>query len=272
MSGGALAALDDLDLSPAGSGAPASRRLLRATVFDARLLLGNGEQLLVSLGLPVLALLALVHAPLAALGLPARLAALPPVDVVAPGVLAMAVLGTSFTGQAIQLGFDRRYGVLRLLATTPLGRSGFLAGRLGSVLLVEALQVLVLGAVAVVMGWRPWSAGAWAVPALLLALLLGSAAMVCLALLLAATLRAEAVLALANVVYVLLLGAGVLLPAAALPPALGAAVSLLPSGAMGEAARAASIDGALALVPLAVMAAWAALAGVAAARWGRWSS
>lgn len=270
--GRAAGALSSLDLSPAGGSAPTARRLASATAFDTRLLLRNAEQLLVSLGFPVIALLALVNAPLAALGLPARLDALAPVDVVAPGVLAMAVLGTSFTGQAIQLGFDRRYGVLRLLATTPLGRSGFLAGRLGSVLVVEALQVLVLGGAAVALGWRPWSAGPLAVPALLLALALGSAAMVSIALLLASTLRAEAVLALANVVYVLLLGAGVLLPVSVLPAGLAVLASFTPSGAMGEAARAAGIDGAVAVLPLVVMALWAAAAAAAAARWGRWSS
>lgn len=265
------AAQQGLDLRPAGGPAPMARRLWRATAFDTRTLLRNGEQLLVSLGLPVLALVVLVNAPLDALALPAGRAGLPRIDLVAPGVLAMAVLGTSFTGQAIALGFDRRYGVLRLLATTPLGRSGFLVGRLGSVLAVEVLQVLVLGAVAVVLGWRPWQAGPAAVPLLLLTLLLGTAALVSVALLLAGTLRAEAVLAIANVVYVLLLGAGVLLPAGLLPAGLAGIVVLLPSGAMGEAARAASIDGAPDLLPFVVMALWAVLAAGAAARWVRWS-
>ncbi len=261
----------ELDLRPRGGAAPRASRVARAVAFDTTTLLRNGEQLLVSLGFPVLALVVLVNAPLEALALPAGRAGLARVDLAAPGVLALAVLGTSFTGQAIALGFDRRYGVLRLLATTPLGRSGFLAGRLGSVLVVQALQVLVLGAVAVALGWRPWEAGGAALPALLVALLLGSAALVSLALLLAGTLRAEAVLAIANVVYVLLLGAGVLLPAAVLPPGLAAVAVLLPSGAMGEAARAATIDGSLAVVPLVVMAAWAVLGAAAAARWVRWS-
>ncbi len=267
----ASAGLAGLDLTPTGDAAPPLRRIARAVAFDTRTLLRNGEQLLVSLGFPVLALLVLVNAPLDALGLPADRAGLAPIDVVAPGILAMAVLGTSFTGQAIALGFDRRYGVLRLLATTPLGRGGFLAGRLGSVLVIEVLQVLVLGSVALALGWRPWQQGTVAVPALLIALLLGTASLVSIALLLAGTLRAEAVLAIANVVYVLLLGAGVLLPAAVLPPALAGLVVLLPSGAMGEAARAATIDGSLAAAPLLVMAVWAVLAGAAAARWVRWS-
>lgn len=265
--------LAGLDLAPGGGAAPAVRRVLAQAVFDARLLLRNGEQLLVSLVLPVLALVLLVRAPLAALGLPADLAALPPVDVVAPGVLAMAVVATAFTGQAIALGFDRRYGVLRLVATTPLGRGGFLAGRVGAVLVVEVVQVAVLTAVAVALGWRPWAAG-WAAPLLLGAgLLLGTAAFVALALLLAGTLRAEAVLALANLVFVLLVaGGGVLLPVRALPAALGTVVSGLPSGALGELARASALTGSLPAGPVLVLLAWAAGASLLVVRTFRWSS
>ncbi|CAA9397680.1 MAG: Efflux ABC transporter, permease protein, partial [uncultured Quadrisphaera sp.] len=271
--GASRVALAALELAPGGAAAPAGRRVLAQAGFDARLLLRNGEQLLVSLVLPVLALLLLVRAPLEALGLPEDLAALPPVDVVAPGVLAMAVIGTAFAGQAIQLGFDRRYGVLRLMATTPLGRGGFLAGRLGAVLVVEVAQVLVLGGVAVALGWRPWAAGAAAVVLLVLALLLGTAAFGGLALVLAGTLRAEAVLALANLVFVLLVaGGGVLLPVAGLPGAVGAVAAALPSGALGELTRAAALTGALPLGPVAVLAAWAAVAAALVVRTFRWSS
>ncbi len=273
VDGAARTALADLDLAPGGAAAPVGRRVLAHAAFDARLLLRNGEQLLVSLVLPVLALLLLVRAPLEALGLPADLAARPPVDVVAPGVLAMAVIGTSFAGQAIQLGFDRRYGVLRLMATTPLGRGGFLAGRLGAVLVVEVLQVLVLGAVAVALGWRPWAAGAAGPVLLVVALLLGTAAFGGLALLLAGTLRAEAVLALANLVFVLLVaGGGVLLPVAALPGALGTVAAALPAGALGELTRAAALTGEVPLGPVAVLAAWAAAAAALVVRTFRWSS
>ncbi len=265
--------LGGLDLSPGGGAAPVGRRVLAQAGFDARLLLGNGEQLLVSLVLPVLALLLLVRAPLVALGLPRELAALPPVDVVAPGVLAMAVVATAFTGQAIQLGFDRRYGVLRLIATTPLGRGGFLAGRVLAVLAVEVLQVLVLGGVAAALGWRPWAGGPAAAAALAVALLLGTAAFVALALLLAGTLRAEAVLGLANLVFVLLLaGGGVLLPVRALPGAVGAVAGLLPSGALGELVRAATLTGALPLGPVLVLVVWAVVASLLVVRTFRWSS
>lgn len=106
----------------ASSASSAAGRVLAQGRYEAGILLRNGEQLLVSLVLPLIALVALVHSPYPELDEP-RIA------VVAPGVLALVVVSTAFTGQAIQTGFDRRYGVLRLLGTTPLGRGGLLAGK-----------------------------------------------------------------------------------------------------------------------------------------------
>jgi ABC-2 type transport system permease protein len=248
--------------APAPAPAPPWRRVLAQATFETRILLRNGEQLLVALVLPVLALVALTLADVPDLGAGRR------VDVVAPGVLALAVMSTAFTGQAIQTGFDRRYGVLRLLGTTPLGRGGLLAGKAVAVLVVELVQVLVLGAVALALGWQPVLAG---VGPALLAGLVGTAAFVSLALLLAGTLRAEAVLAVANLVWVLLLAGGaVVVPTHRMPGGLAAVASALPSGALGEALRAALGSGRLAVVPLLVLLAWAVAGALAAARWFRW--
>ncbi|WP_245961870.1 ABC transporter permease [Quadrisphaera granulorum] len=259
-----------LELAPAGGAAPAAQRVAAQSRFEVGVLLRNGEQVLVSLVLPALALLVLARTPVGAAVVPASLGGLPRIDVVTPGVLGLAVLSTAFTGQAIALGFDRRYGVLRLLATTPLGRSGLLLGRLVAVLVVEALQVVVLSALALALGWRPLAAGGAAVPLLLLTLLLGTAAFAALALLLAGTLRAEAVLAVANLAWVLLAGAGLLVPR----EAAGAAAPLLavlPSSALGDAVRAATLDGTLALGPCAVLLAWAAGAAALVVRTFKWS-
>ena len=238
------------------------RRVLAQASFETRILLRNGEQLLVALVLPALALVGLTLAGMPDLGDGRR------VDIVAPGVLALAVMSTAFTGQAIQTGFDRRYGVLRLFGTTPLGRGGLLAGKVLGVLVVELLQVVVLGAVALALGWHPAAAGV--LPALL-AGLLGTAAFVSLALLLAGTLRAEAVLAVANLVWVLLLAGGaVVVPAGEMPPGLSHLAAALPSGALGEALRAALSSGRLTLGPLLVLLLWTLLGSAAAARWFRW--
>jgi len=242
--------------------APPWRRVLAQAAFETRILLRNGEQLLVAIVLPVLALVGLTLADVPSLGSGRR------IDIVAPGVLALAVMSTAFTGQAIQTGFDRRYGVLRLLGTTPLGRGGLLAGKLVGVLAVELLQVVVLGAVALALGWHPVLAG---VPYAVLAGLVGTAAFVALALLLAGTLRAEAVLAVANLVWVLLLAGGaVVVPTRRMPAGLSHLASALPSGALGEAMRAALGSGRLAVGSVLVLLLWAVGAGAAAARWFRW--
>ncbi|GAB2673919.1 ABC transporter permease [Thalassiella azotivora] len=245
--------------------APAHRRVLAQVLWETRLLLRNGEQLLLTLVLPAIALVGLSRTGVVQLDVPAGSRA---VDVVAPGVLALAVMSTAFTSTAIATGFDRRHGVLRLLGTTPLGRSGLLLGRAGSVLLVEVVQVAVLGAVALALGWSPAAAGWWtAVPLLVL----GTAAFTALGLLLAGTLRAEAVLAVANLVWVLLaLGGGVLLPVDQLPAALEPVAVALPSGALAEGLRTALVDGAADVVALGVLAAWTAVSSAAAVRWFRW--
>lgn len=242
--------------------APPGRRVAAQARFEAVTLLSNGEQLLVSVVLPALALVGLALASVPDLG-PGRR-----VDLATAGALALAVVSTAFTGQAIATGFDRRAGVLRLLGTTPLGREGLLAGKALAVLAVLAVQVVVLGGVGLVLGWRPEPAGL--LPALV-ALLAGTAAFVALALLLAGTVRAEAVLAVANLVWVLLLGLGVLLPTAELPSGLGLVARALPSGALGDGLRAALVDGTWPWPQLAVLLAWGLVAGAAASRWFRWS-
>lgn len=240
--------------------APIRRRVFAQAAFETRAVLRNGEQLLLTLVLPVLALVVLSRTDVV------RLDAADRIGVVAPGALALAVVSTAFTSQAIATGFDRRSGVLRLLATTPLGRSGLLAGKVLAVLAVEVVQVVVLGAVAVALGWRPTGI----VPALCL-LALGTAAFVCLALLIAGTLRAEAVLAVANLVWVLLLaGGGLLLPVDRLPDGLAGVVRLLPSGALGEGLRAALDGGGLTAGPVLVLVAWTVVGGFLAARFLHW--
>jgi ABC-2 type transport system permease protein len=243
--------------------APASRRVLAQAAFEMRTVLRNGEQLVITLVLPVLLLVVLTRTTFVDLGTTDR------IGLVAPGVLALAVMSTAFTSQAIATGFDRRNGVLRLLATTPLGRGGLLAGKVLGIVAVEVLQIVVLVGVALALGWRPEVSG---IPGAVLALVLGTAAFTGLALLVAGTLRAEAVLAVANLLWVLLLAGGaVVFPAELLPGPLETVAPLLPSGALGEALRAALDGGTLPVLPLAVLAVWTVVLGAATARWFRWA-
>lgn len=246
-----------------GRAAPPLTRVLAQARFETGTLLRNGEQLLIAIVLPALALVALVYAPVPGLGDGAR------VDVAMPGVLALAVISTAFTGQAIQTGFDRRYGVLRLIGTTPVGRGGLLQAKALAVLAVEVIQFVALGALGVALGWRPDPLGlAVAVPFWLL----GTWAFVALALLLGGVLRAEAVLALANLVWVLLLGAGgVVVPPRAAPPAAAAVIELLPSAGLGDGLRAALASGTFDVRAALVVLVWAVGASLLAVRAFRWS-
>ncbi|KGN32583.1 ABC transporter [Knoellia sinensis KCTC 19936] len=248
--------------SAAGGPATPLQRWLAQARFETATILRHGEQLLVALVLPALALVVLALTDVPDLGSGRR------IDVATAGVFALAVVSTAFTGQAIATGFDRRHGVLRFLGASPLGREGLLLGKLGAVGVVIALQLLVLGTIAAVLGWRPAAIGI--VPALV-TVVLGAAAFLALALFLAGTVRAEGVLALANLVWVLLLGLGVLVPTDELPESLTPVARLLPSGALGDGLRLSLVEGAWPVSQWLVLLVWTALGGAAAARWFRWS-
>ena len=152
------------DLRPRGGAAPWWRRVLRQAGLETRTALRNGEQLLLTLVIPVVLLVAATRTRVVDLGPGER------VSLAVAGVLALAVVSTAFTGQAIATGFDRRNGVLRLLATTPLGRGGLVGGKCLAVLALVAVQVVVLTGVGLLLGWHPQAAGALAaVPAVLMA-------------------------------------------------------------------------------------------------------
>lgn len=243
-------------------------RVLAQAGFEARGVLRNGEQLLVSLVLPLLVLIGLTATDLVDLGT-GRWATASQVDVAVPGVLALAVVSTAFTGQAILLGYERRYGVLRLLGSSPLGSGGLVAGKALAVLLVVALQSVVLGCVGLGLGWRPDPAG---IPAAVLAGALGAVVCVAGAALVGGTMRAEAVLAVANLLWVLALAFGALLvPVPDDPSWWQAAVAWTPTGALADALRLALVDGQLAALPLLVLLGWGALLSALAARLLRWS-
>ncbi len=248
--------------SPRPGAAPLSRMVLAQAGMESRLMLRNGEQLLLAVVIPVLVLLGAVEG---SRHVNLHLAH-PAVDVFTPGVLALAVMSTAFTSLAIATGFERRYGVIKRLGSSPLPRSGLLMGKIGALLLVEALQVVVISAVGLLLGWDPDPGWLGA----LLGVVLGTAAFAALGLFLAGVLRAEATLAAANLVYLLLMAGGaVVLPASAYGAA-GDVVRWLPSGALGGALRAAFIDGRTAWTELAVLLAWAALGTVLTARTFTW--
>ena len=249
-------------LAPRPGAAPLPRMLAAQARLEVRLLLRNGEQVLLTLVLPVLFLLLFATVDVIDVGTD------PPVAFLAPGVLALAVMATAFTGQAIGTGFERRYGVLKRLGATPLPRWGLLVAKTAAVLALEAGQVLVLAAVALALGWDPQGSPL----AALVLLVLGTAAFSGLGLLLAGTLRAEATLAVANLVYVLLLLAGgVFVPLGRYPEALRGLLELTPLAALAGGLREVLLAGAgLPWTSAAVLLVWAVGGIGAAAATFRW--
>ena len=251
---------------PAGAGA-----MLRAqTLMELRLTLRRGESLLLVAVIPLVLLGLFASLPLVDLGAAADSRAAR-ADVLVPGILALAVMSTAFTGQAIATGFERSYGVLKRLGATALPRPLLLAAKTLAVLAVEALQVVAVGGLGLALGWAPQWGGA--LPALLL-LAVGTAAFSGLGLLMAGTLRAEATLAAANLVYVLLLVVGgVVFPLAVFPDGLAAVLGLSPLAALASGLRDALGGGNGPLgagAALAVLTGWALVGLGLAARTFRW--
>jgi len=242
-------------------------RVLAQSTWETRLLLRNGEQLLLTILIPVGILLLLGTTDL----MPASWTDAGQSDGLANAlavVLAVAIISTSFTSLAIATGFERRAGALRLLATTPMSRRDLLMGKLTATLGVTLVAGAVVAIVATLLGWRPGPGAALAVPMALL----GVAAWVPWALVLAGTLRAEAVLAIANGIFLLVVAVGgVVVPASSLPEAWGVAVSYLPSGALTEALTAALVDGSLDTGSALVLAVWSLAGTLIATRTFHWT-
>ena len=123
---------------PAPGPAPRPKVVAAQAGLELRTLVRNGEQLLLTLIIPVLLLVVFSAEALISVGHVRR------IDFVAPGILALAIMSTSFTSLAIGTAFERRYGVLKRLGATPLGRSGLIAAKGATVLAVEAGQVVLI--------------------------------------------------------------------------------------------------------------------------------
>ncbi|WP_225727474.1 MULTISPECIES: ABC transporter permease [unclassified Nocardia] len=237
---------------------PNSRPAMLAaqTRLELILLLRNGEQLLLTMFIPITLLIGMTLLPFGDLGSHR-------VDKIVPAVMMVAVMSTAFTGQAIAVGFDRRYGALKRLGATALPRWGIIAGKSAAVLIVVVLQAILLGAIGFALGWRPGLAGL-ALGAVVIAL--GTATFAAMGLLLGGTLKAEVVLALANILWFILLGiASVVFATDHLPTVVNILARLAPSGALAvclEEAMRSSVD----WFGLAVLLVWGGVSGALATR------
>ena len=204
-------------------------RLSAQVRTEVQLVARNSEQLLLTLGIPVMLLVFFSVVDVLPTG------AGDPVDFLAPGILSLAVMSTSMVSLGISTGFERTYQVLKRLGDTPLGRGNLIAAKIAAVALVELVQFAVLIPVAYALGWRPdapdWLGAASAV-------VLGTLAFAGLGLTMAGRVRGEINLAAQNGLYlVLLLLGGMVIPVDELPTPLRSVALVLPSGALADVLR-----------------------------------
>ncbi|MFC0580961.1 ABC transporter permease [Micrococcoides hystricis] len=246
---------------PAGHSVSLAQRVFRQGLYETVNMLRNGEQLLVSIIIPVMVLIGVHTAGLLDTEEHSTL------QILTPGVLAIAVMSSAFTSQGIGTAFDRRYGVLRFLSTTPIGNTGLIFGKAIAVMLILLIQLVVLLTVAFVLGYRPELGGI--LPGLVF-LLIGAVAFTSLGLLVAGTLRPEATLAITNLLWILLGAAGGSVFPLSQTGFLTPLLQWLPSAALGDGLRAALMDGQWALLPLLILSAWAAGATALTVKFFSW--
>ena len=248
-------------LTPRPGAAPTASMLRAQTVAELKLMLRNGEQVLLTLVIPLGLLVVLTLVDFVTVPGSDR------VGFFVPGVIALAVMSSAFTGQAIAVGFERQYGVLKRLGATPLPRSVLLTAKTLAVLAVELVQLALIVGVGLLLGWDPHGS-ALAVVALVA---LGTAAFSGLGLLLGGTLRGLTTLAAANLIwFVLLVLGGVLFPLSKLGAA-APVLQLLPTAALSHGLRAVLQHGqAVPVRDLFALAVWALTSLAMASRVFRW--
>jgi ABC-2 type transport system permease protein len=248
--------------APMPAAAPRSAMLKAQTAMEFRLLLRNGEQVGLTLVIPLLLLFFFNLPLLYSVGTPRR------IEFVTPSSITLAVMSAAFTGLAIGTGFERKYAVLKRLGATALPRSVLVLGKTLAVLLLEVVQIVLISALGLALGWHPHG------NPLLAAVLvvLGTATFCGLGLLVAGTLRAEVTLAAANLIWLILLFAGgIAIPLSKYPHAADDVLRFLPSAALSEGLHSVLQHGdGIPVRALLTLVVWTAIALPSAARWFRW--
>jgi ABC-2 type transport system permease protein len=237
--------------------------MLRVQVtIEFKLLLRNGEQVALTLLIPLLLLFFFNLPLLYSLDTPRR------IDYVVPSIMTLAVMSAAFTGLAIATGFERKYAVLKRLGATALPRSVLIGAKTLATLLLEMVQLVLICAFGLALGWHPHGNPL----SVVLLVILGSAAFGGLAMLVAGTLRAEVTLAVANLVWlVLLFAGGIAIPLDRFGSTAQDILQYLPSAALSDGLHAVLQHGQqLPVRDTVTLLVWAAVALPAAARWFRW--
>jgi len=231
---------------------------------ELQLVLRNGEQILLTLGIPILLLVFFGTVDVLPIDIDET------ADFLLPGILSLAIMSTSMVSLGIATGFERSYQVLKRLGATPLGRARLVIAKIATVFVVEVIQLAVLIPIGLALGWRPEGA-LW--PAAIAVILAGTSAFAGLGLIMAGRLRGEINLAAQNGLYLLfLLLGGMIIPLEELPGPLETVGHILPSGAladlMQETLNQSGNNPGLSVI---VLASWAIATPLVASRTFRWS-
>jgi ABC-2 type transport system permease protein len=250
-----------LEWTPAPGAASSGRMLLAQAGIELKMLLRNGEQVALTLVIPLLLLfffnLKLLYS------LDGRR-----IDFVAPSIIALSVMSSAFTGLAIGTGFERKYGVLKRLGGTALPRHILILGKTLAVLVLELIQVALVSGAGLALGWHPRGNPL----SVILLVLLGTVAFGGLGLLVAGTLRAEVTLAAANLAWLILLFCGgIAVPLTKYPEGVRDVLQFVPSAALSDGLHKVLQHGhVLPWQPVLILFGWTVVALPAAARWFRW--
>ena len=223
----------------------------------------NGEQLLLLVGIPVLLLVFFSQIDI----LPTQ--GLTAVAFLVPGILALAVMSTAMVSLGIATGFERSYGVLKRLGTTPLGTRRLVLAKVVATCIVESAQLALLVVVGIAIGWRPVDTNWLAATA---AVVLGTTCFAGIGLTLAGRLRAEVNLAAQNGLYiVLLLLGGIIVPNDELPKVVRSLAEWLPSNALSELLRSAFNGYEIVVRSIVVLLVWSVATCALATIYFKWS-
>lgn len=242
--------------------APVSQAVMGQTRAELTMTLRRGESVLVTIIMPVLFLIFFGSI------LPVPKVAGKTINFLLPGIIAVAIISTGMVSLGIATAYERYYGVLKRLGSSPLPRWGLIAAKMVSVLALEIVQVILLVGIAVLFfGWRP-TAGTWAAVPIAL---LGTFVFAGLGMLMAGGLRAEATLAGANGLYVVFLAiGGIFVPTDHFPGPVAAVCNILPPAALSDSLRGALTNQGVQAGSVILLVAWGAIILVAAARLFKW--
>src|SRR5450432_782215 len=249
--------------SGSNKAAPFLRQVLTQVRYELLLTLRRGENILVTLIVPVLLLIFFTSLNI----IPAKNGS--SINFLLPGILALAIIAAGMVNLGIATAYERYYGVLKRLGSSPLSRSGLIIAKVISILVLEIIQVLLLVGVAVVLyKWQP-AGSAWLA---LGVIVLGTVTFAGLGLAMAGALRAELTLAGANALFLLflLIGGGIL-PLEHLPTVLADLAQVLPAAALTQLLQASLTNGStFPISSLIVLAVWAVVILLIAIRTFKW--